>query len=78
MCGAINGELTLSDRVWTCACGSIHDRDLNAARNIRDHALRLLLADGTSDSHNALRELVSPGTHGHDSTTREAPPLAAG
>lgn len=77
-CGAINSDLTLNDRVWTCCCGAVHDRDLNAARNIRDHALRLVLADGRSDSHNALRELVSPVTHGHDSTTREAPPLAAG
>lgn len=77
-CGAINGGLTLADRIWTCGCGITHDRDLNAARNIRDHALRLLLADGTSDSQNALRELVSPVTHGHNSTTREAPPLAAG
>lgn len=78
VCGAVTDALTLSDRVWTCACGSVHDRDLNAARNIRDHALRLLLADGTSDRQNALRELVSPVTHGHGSTTREAPPLGAG
>jgi putative transposase len=41
-CGAINGDLTLADRVWTCACGAVHDRDLNAARNIRSEGLRLL------------------------------------
>lgn len=49
-CGAINGELTRSDREWTCACGTVHDRDLNAARNIRHEGLRLLLAGGTSES----------------------------
>lgn len=34
-CGEINHELTLSDRDWTCVCGSYHDRDLNAAKNIK-------------------------------------------
>lgn len=34
-CGYINNELTLSDREWTCkSCGSVHDRDVNASRNI--------------------------------------------
>lgn len=33
-------ELTLADRMWTCPqCGVIHDRDLNAARNLRDYAV---------------------------------------
>jgi putative transposase len=34
-CGAVNRELKLSDRAWTCACGACHDRDMNAAENIR-------------------------------------------
>ena len=34
-CGFHNRSLTLSDRQWTCpACGSHHDRDINAAINI--------------------------------------------
>lgn len=33
-CGAINKELQLRDRIWTCVCGVTHDRDLNAAINI--------------------------------------------
>ncbi len=34
-CGFHNGNLTLSDRQWTCPdCGSHHDRDVNAAINI--------------------------------------------
>lgn len=28
-CGLINADLTLADRVWTCACRVQHDRDLN-------------------------------------------------
>lgn len=29
--GEINNDLTLADRIWTCTCGIIHDRDVNAA-----------------------------------------------
>ena len=39
-CGAINKELKLSDRVWTCKCGVTHDRDKNAAINIKNFGLR--------------------------------------
>ena len=35
-CGAINQELTLADRQWVCkSCCTSHDRDYNAAKNIR-------------------------------------------
>jgi putative transposase len=33
-CGHRNDAITLRDRVWACACGAIHQRDHNAARNI--------------------------------------------
>ena len=42
-CGTINKNLKLSDRVWVCpACGSIIERDYNAALNIRDAGLALI------------------------------------
>jgi len=39
-CGVVNKELKLSDRAWTCACGACHDRDINAAENIRRMAFQ--------------------------------------
>lgn len=40
VCGFIKDDLTLADRVWTCsACGTTHNRDHNAAINIRNVGL---------------------------------------
>ena len=38
-CGEVNHALKLSDRKWVCeACGVIHDRDENAAINLKQMA----------------------------------------
>ncbi len=39
-CGCINDDLTLRDRIWRCDCGAVLDRDLNAAINLRNLAVR--------------------------------------
>lgn len=39
-CGHIKDEMNLSERTWVCSnCGSNHDRDINAAINIRNSGM---------------------------------------
>jgi putative transposase len=52
-CGHLLASLPLDVRIWTCpACGGVHDRDSNAARNI--HAVGLTVVE-------ACGEAVRPG-----------------
>jgi putative transposase len=40
-CGWKNDGLNLKDRQWTCeGCGTVHDRDVNAAINLENYAVR--------------------------------------
>jgi putative transposase len=42
-CRYVMDEMPLDIREWQCPkCEEKHDRDINAARNIRDEALRIL------------------------------------
>ncbi len=75
-CGWINQNLKLSDRVWTCnSCGVIHDRDVNASRNILKEGLKNISAgtveytDGDSNKTSVKK---------HKSMKSEAQPIAFG
>ncbi|MEV7007592.1 RNA-guided endonuclease TnpB family protein [Streptosporangium sp. NPDC051022] len=52
-CGTVTASLPLSVRSWSCLCGAVHDRDVNAAKNI--------LAAGRADRLNARGGTVRPG-----------------
>jgi putative transposase len=51
-CGRINEKTALNVRSWDCPCGSHHDRDVNAAKNV--------LAAGQADNSNDRGVHVRP------------------
>jgi len=72
-CGAINKELQLKDREWTCSnCSSVLDRDINAACNIKSFALKNIL----SGEHRLKNQDELPRLRGV--LTPEAQPIAFG
>lgn len=42
-CGANTGKKTLDIRYWECECGAKHNRDVNAALNIKNEGLRQVI-----------------------------------
>jgi len=58
VCGYKKSDLTLSDREWICLnCGTHHDRDFNAAQNIKKEGQRILIGSRSPeftlvDNHN--------------------------
>lgn len=51
-CGRKQESMPLKIRIWTCECGAIHDRDINAANCIKQQGIIKLRAEGLSVSAN--------------------------
>jgi putative transposase len=67
------GEMTLDVRKWTCPhCHTHHDRDANAAQNIRAEGIRMIKAEGSAVS--AVGGEISP-TLGRKSKFRHSPTI---
>src|SRR5690554_3710597 len=74
-CGWTKQDLTLSIREWTCgSCGAVHDRDVNAAKNILREGMNLLSGCGMrSDTKQKRDEALPLG----ESATPEARPIGS-
>jgi len=72
-CGETRAKLARSDRVFECStCGISLDRDVNAARNIRDEGLRLLANETSTVAGH------KPETKNADSRDHETEPPMRG
>lgn len=71
-CGHINKDLALSDREWVCPkCGELVLRDINAAINIKNFALKNILSGTDRKNQGKLPTMVG-------ALTLEAQPIAYG
>ena len=57
-CGVIKEDLMIQDRSWSCVCGVTHDRDFNAAKNIRQETIKNI---GSAGPESTSMEMDSNG-----------------
>ncbi|MCX5443760.1 transposase [Streptomyces sp. NBC_00569] len=65
-CGSVQGTMPLHVRTWTCECGTTHDRDVNAARNLLAAGLAVTVCGA-----GVRPQRSSPG--GQSATKQKAP-----
>ncbi|MFI8786058.1 RNA-guided endonuclease InsQ/TnpB family protein [Streptomyces sp. NPDC055105] len=73
-CGHHDGPKPLTVREWTCpACGTVHDRDVNAAKNVKQAAGLAVIAWGAKvRPEPVLAQREETGSHGIPAGSRAA------
>ncbi len=78
-CGTVGAKLPLDVRAWTCECGAVHDRDVNAARNILAAGLAVTACgDGVRPQRDTSRTGPSSAKQEAQRATAGIPRLQAG
>lgn len=76
VCGEKKKDLTLKDRKWTCPkCGTMHDRDVNASRNILFEGLKKIpqeLREFTLAEYPTVDERYTSNLKSSDTLKQEA------
>ncbi|MFE3413845.1 RNA-guided endonuclease InsQ/TnpB family protein [Streptomyces mirabilis] len=64
-CGALQEGMPLNVRTWTCDCGTVHDRDVNAAKNLLAAGLAVSVCEAgvrpqrrTPDGQSATKQKI--------------------
>ncbi|WP_144127034.1 RNA-guided endonuclease InsQ/TnpB family protein [Catellatospora sichuanensis] len=75
-CGALGDKVALDVREWTCRCGAVHDRDVNAARNILAAGLAVTACgDGVRPQRESSRTGQSSAKQENPRATKGIPVL---
>ena len=75
-CETVRAKLPLDVREWTCECGAVHDRDVNAARNVLAAGLAVsACGDGVRPQRESSRHRAVVGEAGNPAGDRWSPRL---